>query len=66
MSELSEGRDASSLCFFCTKKGVYMKNNIRIYEIKSEYIKYLSNYQEHIFDQADGKGSDISSGVFFG
>ena len=23
MSELSEGRDASSLCLFCTKKGVY-------------------------------------------
>jgi len=63
MSELSEGRDASSLCLFYTKKGVYMKNNIRIYEIKSEYIKYLSNYQEHIFDQADGKGNRKYIGI---
>ena len=63
MSELSEGRDASSLCLFCTKKGVYMKNNIRIYEIKSEYIKCLSTYQEHIFDQADGKGNRKYIGI---
>jgi len=40
-----------------------MKNNIRIYEIKSEYIKYLSNYQEHIFDQADGKGNRKYIGI---
>lgn len=32
-----------------------MKNNIRIYEIKAEYIKYLSNYQKHIFSQSNGK-----------
>lgn len=32
-----------------------MKKNIRIYEIKDEYIKYLSNYQNHIFEQRDRK-----------
>lgn len=31
-----------------------MKRNIRIYEIKDEYIKYLSNYQNHIFKQTTG------------
>ena len=40
---------------FFTKKGIHMRNNIRIYEVKSEYIKYLSNYQKHIFAQTDGK-----------
>lgn len=55
VSELSDGRDCYSLCYFCTKKGMYMKNNIRIYEINSEYIKYLSNYQKHIFVQTEGK-----------
>ena len=25
-----------------------MKNNIRIYEVKSAYINYLSHYQKHI------------------
>jgi len=28
-----------------------MKNNIRIYEVNSKYVKYLSNYQNHIFIQ---------------
>lgn len=32
-----------------------MRNAIRIYEVKSEYIKYLGNYQKHIFAQTDGK-----------
>ena len=32
-----------------------MRNNIRIYEVKSEYIKYLNNYQKHIFTQAQEK-----------
>lgn len=32
-------------------EGMEMKNTIRIYEVKSEYVKYLSNYQEHIFVQ---------------
>lgn len=32
-----------------------MNRNIRIYEIKSEYVKYLGNYQKHIFSQSNGK-----------
>ena len=32
-----------------------MNKNIRIYEIKSEYVKYLGNYQKHIFSQSNGK-----------
>ena len=32
-----------------------MKRHIRIYEIRSEYIKYLGNYQKHIFHQSNGK-----------
>ena len=32
-----------------------MKSNLRIYEVKSAYIKFLSNYQEHIFSQNEGK-----------
>ena len=28
-----------------------MKSNLRIYEIRDEYVKYLSNYQKHIFEQ---------------
>ena len=31
-----------------------MKNNIRIYEIKDTYVKYLSNYQKHIYTPKDG------------
>ena len=32
-----------------------MRNNIRIYEIKTEYIKYLSQYQKHLFMHDNGK-----------
>ncbi len=32
-----------------------MNDRIRIYEIKSTYIKYLTNYQGHIFSQDDTK-----------
>ena len=42
-----------------------MKSSIRIYEIKSEYIKYLSNYQKHIFTQADGKDTRKYIGIIF-
>ncbi len=42
-----------------------MKNNIRIYEVKSEYIKYLSNYQTHIFSQTDGKNQRKYIGIVF-
>lgn len=41
--------------FFCIKKGIHMRNSLRIYEVKSAYIKFLSNYQEHIFSQNEGK-----------
>lgn len=49
MSELTDGRGYLVSTIFFTKKGIHMRNNIRIYEVKSEYIKYLSNYQKHIF-----------------
>lgn len=42
-----------------------MKSSIRIYEIKSEYIKYLSNYQKHIFTQADRKDTRKYIGIIF-
>ncbi|MBQ8166956.1 MAG: type III toxin-antitoxin system ToxN/AbiQ family toxin [Lachnospiraceae bacterium] len=42
-----------------------MKNNLRIYEIKTEYIKYLSNHQEHIFSQSAGKEKRKYIGVVF-
>ena len=32
-----------------------MGESIRIYEVKSGYIGYLSNYQKHIFSQTEGK-----------
>ena len=46
---------ATVSAIFVQMKGLDMKNNIRIYEVKSAYIKYLSNYQKHIFAQNDGK-----------
>ena len=42
-----------------------MKDNIRIYEIKSEYIKYLSNYQKHIFLQTESKNKRKYIGIVF-
>ena len=42
-----------------------MNNRIRIYEIKSEYIQYLSNNQKHIFAQADVKNMRKYIGVVF-
>ena len=42
-----------------------MKNNIRIYRVKSEYIKYLSMYQEHIFAQDAEKDNRKYIGVVF-
>ena len=47
-----------SLPFFYKERKngiIHMRNNIRIYEVKSEYIKYLNNYQKHIFTQAQEK-----------
>lgn len=42
-----------------------MKNNIRIYRVKSKYIKYLSMYQEHIFAQDAEKDNRKYIGVVF-
>ena len=42
-----------------------MKSNLRIYEVKSEYIKYLSNYQKHIFSQTEGKDKRKYIGIIF-
>ena len=42
-----------------------MKNNIRIYRVKSKYIKYLSMYQEHIFAQDAEKDNRKYVGVVF-
>lgn len=42
-----------------------MKNNIRIYEVKSAYINYLSHYQKHIFSHTDGKDNRKYIGIVF-
>lgn len=42
-----------------------MNNNLRIYEVKSEYINYLSNYQKHIFSQKEGKARRKYIGIVF-
>ena len=42
-----------------------MKSNLRIFAIKSEYIKYLSNYQKHIFTQAGDKDTRKYIGIVF-
>ena len=65
MSELTDGRGYLVSTIFFTKKGIHMRNNIRIYEVKSEYTKYLSNYQKHIFAQADGKDNRKYIGIVF-
>lgn len=40
-----------------------MNRRLRIYEIKSEYIQYLANYQKHIFLQTDGRDKRKYIGV---
>ena len=42
-----------------------MKDNLRIYRVKSEYIKYLSMYQKHIFAQDAEKDNRKYIGVVF-
>ena len=42
-----------------------MKKQLRIYEIKNEYIKYLSNYQEHLFLHTNEKGKRKYIGIVF-
>ena len=65
MSELTDGRDQLVSAIFITKRGISMKNNIKIFEVKNEYIKYLSNYQKHIFAQTDGKDKRKYIGIVF-
>jgi len=62
VSDLADGRDYLVSAIFL-KKGRYMNNRIRIYEINSEYIRYLGNYQKHIFIQNDGKQKRKHIGV---
>ena len=50
---------------FVPQRGMCMKTSIRIYEVKSEYIKYLSNYQKHIFAQTEGKDNRKYIGIVF-
>ena len=40
-----------------------MKNNIRIYEVKNAYVKYLSNYQNHVFVQNEGNNNRKYIGI---
>ncbi len=40
-----------------------MRDNIRIYEIKTEYIKYLSLYQKHLFMHDDCKNNRKYIGI---
>ena len=40
-----------------------MDKRIRIYEIKYEYIQYLSVYQKHIFSHKDGKSNRKYIGI---
>ena len=42
-----------------------MRESIRIYEVKSGYIRYLSNYQKHIFAQTEGKEKRKYIGIVF-
>ena len=65
MSELTDGRGYWVSTIFFTKKGIHMRNNIILYEVKSEYIKYLGNYQKHIFTQTTGKGKRKYIGIVF-
>ncbi len=42
-----------------------MKNNIRIYGVKDSYVKYLSQYQEHLFLHEGGSSRRKYIGVVF-
>jgi len=64
VSELSDGRDYV-LCHFLWK-GKFMNKRIRLYEIQSEYIQYLSIQQKHIFVHKDGKSNRKYIGIVMG
>ena len=42
-----------------------MKDNLRIYGVKDSYIKYLSQYQEHLFRHEGGTSGRKYIGVVF-
>jgi protein AbiQ len=42
-----------------------MKDNLRIYGVKDSYIKYLSQYQEHLFRHEGGSSGRKYIGVVF-
>ena len=42
-----------------------MKDNLRIFGVKDSYIKYLSQYQEHLFRHEGGSSGRKYIGVVF-
>ena len=40
-----------------------MNSRLRIYEIKNEYIQFLSKYQNHVFIQKNGKNKRKYIGI---
>ena len=42
-----------------------MNKRLKIYEVKSEYIQYLSNYQNHLFLHTNEKGKRKYIGIVF-
>lgn len=63
MSELTDGRGCLVSTISFTKKGIHMRNNIRIYEVKSEYIKYfapLSSFKDKHKQMKEGVDIDIN------
>ena len=42
-----------------------MNKRLKIFEVKSEYIQYLSNYQKHLFLHTNEKGKRKYIGIVF-
>ena len=49
----------------CCKQRSFMKDNLRIYGVKDSYIKYLSQYQGHLFLNEGGASGRKYIGVIF-
>lgn len=47
------------------KQRSFMKDNLRIYGVKDSYVKYLSQYQEHLFLHEGGASGRKYIGVVF-
>lgn len=54
----------AKLCSCCTQRS-FMKDNLRIYGVKDSYIRYLSQYQEHLFRHEGGASGRKYIGVVF-